>query len=327
MSSFAKAAIMIFAIFFTAGCRLEHPPIETLVTMSQVISEYNSNAAKVPRLWARAQIVMTYRENPNEVGISWGSTMDDPNGLLMLKKTANPDAPKDFMLQIQELGERFGQLGMSTVDGAYYFWLNIGGERKCSWGHLKLAGAPGIVGMPIDPTQLLAVLGVCELPADQTRPPFVGQTISFDPPAYVLTFIDRQPVTGKFKFRREIYFRWSQTKARRPFMVKIFNDLGLVVLTAEMKDYREIAIEGINDDAGPAPVMPTDIKLTWHETGSELHLVLSEMTTIEKGSTDVFLLQYAIKESLRHIAKQVDEALVGPKPLPISKPKTGDETE
>ena len=182
--------------------------------------------------------------------------------------------------------------------------------------------------MPIDPTQLLGVLGVCELPADQTRPPFVGQRISFDPPAYVLTFIDRQPVTRKFKFRREMYFRWSKTKARRPFMVKIFNDLGLVVLTAEMKSYREITLEDVDGNSGPAPVMPTDIKLTWHETGSKLHLVLSEMTTEEDiFDPDAFLLYYAIKESLRHFAKQVDAALVGPKPLPISKPKTGDETE
>ncbi len=315
-------------IFTAVGCKPGHPPLGTLVPMSQVISEYNSNAAKVPRLWARANISMTYREKPGDLGFSWGSTIGDPNGLLLLNKTANADRPQDFMLQIKELGNRIGQLGTSTVDGAYYFWLNFGDTQNCSWGQLKFAGAPGITGMPIDPTQLLAVLGVCELPADQTRPPFLGQTICFDPPAYILTFVDRQPVTKQLKFRREVYFRWSETKARRPFMVKIFNDLGLVVLTAEMKNYREISQEDSDGNEGDAkPLMPTDIKLTWHETGSELHLVLAEMTTAEKFDPDAFLLYYAIPWPLPSIAKQVDMDVDGPRPLPLSQPKNGDETE
>lgn len=327
MSRFIKITITMFVLFSAVGCRVAHPPIETLVPMSQVVRQYNANAARVPRLWARVNIVMTYRENPDSVGVSWGSTMDDPNGLLILNKADDSLGPHDFILQIKELGQRIGQLGTSRKDGAYYMWVNFGERRQCRWGHLRLAGMSKTSAMPIDPTQLLAALGICQLPANQTRPPFVAQTICFDPPAYVLTFVDRQPTTGKFKFRREMYFRWSQTKARRPFMVKFFNDLGLVVLTAKMSDYREITLEDVDDNAAQKPVMPTNIKLTWHETGSELHLVLSEMTTAEKFDPDVFLLHYGIPEALRRVARQVDAALAGPRPLPVSKLGNGDEIE
>ena len=326
------AGLLLALVLLTAiGCGPGHPPVDTLVSQSTVIAEYNANAAKVPRLWARARVVLTSREKPSDVGISWGSTMDDPNGLMLLKKTAGT-GQADFILQIKELGSRLGQLGTNNAAGVYYFWLSLGKRKICRWGLLKLAGAPKPrpMALPIDPTQLLTILSICQLPTNQTQLPFVGQRISFDPPAYVLTFVERQPGTGLCKFRREVYFRWSQTKPRRPFMVKIFDDLGLAVMTATIKNYKPIVSEAGDSEKSPA-MMPTDIKLKWLRTGSELHLVLSDMTSRKKFDPDVFLLKHAIPQSMRAIAQPCDGPVAGPgqkqKTLPPPSPPRGDEPE
>jgi hypothetical protein len=328
MTRRTKIAGLLVCSLAIVGCGPGHPPVDTLVPQSQVVAEYNANAAKVPRLWARAKVVRTSRAKPGQLGLSWGSTMEAPNGLLLLNKTTRP-GQADFILQIKELGNRIGQLGTSTAEGVYYFWLNLGQRKICRWGLLTLAGAPETkTALPIDPTELLAVLGICQLPAGQKQPPFMGQRISFDPPAYVLTFVERETLTGKYKFRREVYFHWSQTKPRRPFMVKVFNDLGLAVLTATMKNYQPVAGDTGRDEKSPA-MMPTDITIKWLQTGSRLRLVLSDMTSREKFDPDVFLLKYAIPQPMRALARQCDATLAGPKhnTLPPISPPKGDEPE
>ena len=95
--------------------------------------------------------------------------------------------------------------------------------------------------------------------------------------AYVLTYIDRQPLSRRIGFTREIYFNWDNTGVRRPFLVKLYDRGGEPVLTARLRNYRPIATDG-----GEPAVMPTDIDLAWQDSASRLHLHLSEMTDADK---------------------------------------------
>ena len=168
------------------------------------------------------------------------------------------------------------RLGNSAQEGVYYLWYSFGDHRRALWGRDALAGAAG-ADMPIDPMQILSVLNITPLPADFAALPTAVLTFSDGPPwSYVLTVIDRQPVTGEILCRREVRCTWDDRKQPLPYRVDLFDAAGRRVMTAELGDYQPIRAP---DAAGPPPRMPTDITMTWPEKRSRIHLVLSEMTT------------------------------------------------
>jgi hypothetical protein len=286
------------------------PPPNRALTIENVIEGYNANAERIPRLWARAEI--TFQESALALPIT-------ADGLLLLNKNADRLGPQDFFLLLKEAGQPLGRVGISTADGAYYMWFALGKMRQCRWGRLALAGASGLADLPIDPVQLLGVLGVCELPADLTRPPIVAQSYRSKPCAYVLTYIDRQPVTNKLLAKREMYFDRSETKAFgqsastprpcRPFRVRIFDDRGRAVLTAEMSGYQPIA-GGPKSDTNDPPVMPTRLTLKWEDSGSRLRLTLADMTMKQKidesDLNEAFRFWDLLPEDLKAQAVQID---------------------
>lgn len=273
-----RAAISISAAVLAAlaACGCECP--RQVVPLEQLVGEYNANAARVPRLWARGRIELTVRDPASGLSFTWGSAgrLAAPNALLLLAKNdKNPLGPHDFALIGRETAamELF-RMGVSTSEGVYYLWYGFGDRSGAWWGRTPLAGAPGVKGMAIDPNQLLAVLGVCELPDDFTQPPTVALSMSTDPCAYVVTYIDRQPVTNRLLFKREMYFHWDRVKPRRPFLVRFFDAAGRRVMDARLKSYKPVATDG------PVAQMPTDIEISWPEQRSRIHLVLSEMSAV-----------------------------------------------
>jgi len=282
------AAFMLAAISGCARCP------ETFVSMQQLVGEYNANAAAVPRLWARAKLAVTV--DRDGMPYTWGSTspLASPNGLLLLGKGHRKTGPHNFVLIGRETAavEMF-RLGSNVAEGVYYLWYRLGQIGGVWWGRQEFAGAPGIEALPIDPNQLIAVLGICDLPDRFDAPPTVCMAMDATPGqcAYVLTYMDRQPITGNILFRREMYFRWSDTQPRRPFKINIFDNDGRRVMTASLSKYEPID----SPDAPPdtqLPVMPTDIELEWIAWPGRpavirsIHLVLSEMTTAERGDPE-----------------------------------------
>ncbi|MHC4295649.1 MAG: hypothetical protein ACYSTL_08705, partial [Planctomycetota bacterium] len=171
------------------------------------------------------------------------------NGLLLLSKTSDPLGPQNFVLiGYETLAIELFRVGTSADEGVYYLWHRFG-EGEAWWGKTELSAAPGIRDLPIDPIQLLSVLSICELPRDLTNIPTVMLSMTHRPGeryspnelcAYVLTYIDRQPISNRILFKREIYFTWDDTHLTRPFLVNLFDDSGERVMTARLADYREI---------------------------------------------------------------------------------------
>ena len=274
----AMAILAVAAMAWTGGCAPSCP--QTHVSREELVHDYNQNASAVPRLKARARISLTIADAKGR-RFSWGSTLASPNGLLILAKGDQAVGEVDFALIGRMTGatELF-RMGVSNTDGAYYLWYNAGNQHGAWWGRRELAGAPD-VEIPLDPTQLLSVLCVTELPADFTTVPTVAMTLSDNPCAYVLTFIDRQPLTGQIVFRREMFFRRNDKLPRRPFLVNIFDNDGRRAMSATLRAYKPIALAGLPPSSPAiAPVMPTDIDISW-KGNNRLHLVLSEMTTAE----------------------------------------------
>ena len=268
-----------------AGCPPKCP--ETLLPLEEVIEQYNTNVAKVPQLWARVKLAIAFAGEP----LTWGSMLLPPNGLLLAARGPNRLGPHYVVLIGKEAGQQVFRLGSSPEEsfppggadkGIYYIWYRWG-RRAGAWvGQHKYAGAPGIKELPINPNQLLAVLGIFEMPKDFTKLPTLALSMSTDPCAYVVTCIDRQPVTNRLLFQREVYFRWSDTEPPRPFRINLFAADGRRIMTAELKDYRTIDTA---DGSDPRPVMPTDIHIEWVRWPGDpmqirsIDLRLSEMTT------------------------------------------------
>jgi hypothetical protein len=148
--------------------------------------------------------------------------------------------------------------------------------------------------MPVDPTQLVEVLGVTELPDRPGTLPAAAMTLQTDPCAYVVCCLKPQPVSGRMRIWRKVYFRWSDDQPRRPYLVELFDADGRLRVVAHLAAYAAIAADG--QEANP-PVMPTDIRLTWPairdvQPGGSIHLVLSEMSATR--DFDASVLRFAL---------------------------------
>lgn len=253
---------------------------KTHVSMDQLVSEYNANAARVPRLKARAKIHVTLTDERGR-SFGWGSTsaLAPPNGMLLLSKHDDPLGDKDFVLVGREsLAVDLFRVGSSAAEGKYYLWYHMSEYGKAWWGRLDLAGAPGIEQMPIDPNHLLSVLAICAIPQEFSELPTVLMRMSKDPCAYVLTYVDRQARTGRIIATHEIYFNWDDSGLRRPFMIKLLGPDSKHIMTARLSNYRRIDADS---PEAQGPVMPTDIRIDWPAKGNKVHLALSEMSSAD----------------------------------------------
>ena len=277
-------AVTMFLLAIAVGATGCVPCPETHVTVDQLVAEHNANATRIPKIWSRAKIRLVVKQE-GKLPLAWGSTspLAPPNGLLLLFKRPEPLGPQDFLLLGYEtaLGAPLFKLASSVDEGVYYLWYSVGDNRGGWVGRHAFAGAPG-TRIPIDPTQLVSVLGVLELPGDFTTLPTVTMRMSCDPCAYVVTFLDRQAVTNRIVYTRGVYFNWDDSELRRPFRVELFDSNGDLALVAKLGEYKPV---DLGESAQPAavgdaepPFMPTDIRISWPGNGSSVHIVLSDMT-------------------------------------------------
>ncbi|MCY2924043.1 MAG: hypothetical protein NT031_01140 [Planctomycetota bacterium] len=329
MKRAAWAWVVLAGAMLAPGCC--RPP-EHRVSLETLVAAHNANADAVPKVWARAKIAVTMQDPASGVPFTWGSTspLVTPNGLLVMVKGADRLGVQDFVLIGQEANIDLFRLGASTEENKYYFWLRAGARGRAWWGRLDHAGAPGVSDIPIDPTQLLAALNVCDLPANATDIPAAGMVVTtehlsylYDSPweqtfapckhAYVVTSIDRQPISRRIGFSRETYFLWSDTAPRRPFLIRYLDENGWPVMTARLGEYEPVPGATGKD----LPVMPTDIRLEWPARHTSVHIVLAKMTT-DKGVKEACRFQDFLPEGLP--VEQVDKALEAGQSKPVPPP-------
>lgn len=299
---------LLLGITFTQGaCKPACP--DTILPIEQILADYNANANLVPQLFARARINMTLlTEDGNS--ISWGSTLGPPNGRLLLGKVASDPLASNFVLEGLEAGRPLFNIGTSAEEGLYFVWFQVGQEGGAWAGRIQNAGAPGTERFFIDPIGLVSLLTLTPLPADLTQLPTVAMTLSTEPCAYVLTYIDRQPVTNRILFKREIYFEWSDSAPPRPFMVRFFAPDGRRVMTAQLRNYKPVPATG---EAGTQAVMPTDILMTHEDLPGtpsrlrRLHIVLSDFSTSQGEPAEAARFTENLPPALRDRVVFIDQ--------------------
>jgi len=334
----AVALAALAGLLAAPGC--VEPCPETLRSLDEVLAEYNANADALPRLWARAEVSVTL-DAPDTPSYTWHSghatcllllakgpqrlrldpvellTLPRPLRVLLLRKARERIRPHDFVLIGRETAavELF-RMGSSAAQGVDYFWYRFG-ERGKAW-FARPGGLGGGRGLPMDPMQMLSVLAVCALPDDPAKLPAVALSMRNAPGdcAYVVTLIDRQPVTGRVLFLREVHFRWSDTEPCRPFRVDLLDAAGRRVMTAHLRDYKPVDVSDLDEAPAVEPVMPTDIEIVANPFGGRtplvrrVHLRLSEMTAEDRW--DRAACDFAPPDGVE--AVPVDRGVRAPKP-------------
>ena len=302
MTRLHRTAVGLLTLFVIAAGGCTQPLPKAQVTLETLVAEYNANAATIPMLAAYTEIEFTvYHKTTGLPMPLWSS----PNGLLRMKKGPAALGTHDMVLIGREVSKQVLRVGTSRKDKVYYMWILMP-EAKAMWGRMELAGAPGIKDLPIDPTGLQAVLGICQLPADQSRTPAVALKMDATPGqyAYVLGYVSRQPVTNRFVVRRELRFAWDEKrpdwlarllwgkeKPRRLEEINFFDARGRKVMSAKVSNYRPVDVSSSDQASPKPPVMPTDIRITWfndrRRKTASVRLRLSQMTTEEMWDTEV----------------------------------------
>ena len=302
MTRLRRSTLGLLSLFVIATGGCSQPMPKTQVTLDELVAEYNANAAAVPMLAAYAEIDFTaYHEITGLPMGLWSS----PNGLLRMKKGPAPLGTHDMVLIGREVSKQVLRVGTSSKENVYYMWTLMP-EARAMWGRTELAGAPGIKLLPIDPTGLQAVLGICQLPAGQSSTPAVVLQMDTKPGryAYVLGYVSRQPVSNRFVLRREFRFAWDEKRpnwlarlfwgAHRPRRldeINFFDARGRRIMSAAVSDYKSVDISTLDNPPATAPIMPTDIRITWfndrkRKTAS-VRLRLTQMTAEEMWDTEV----------------------------------------
>ncbi|RPI64040.1 MAG: hypothetical protein EHM48_01475, partial [Planctomycetaceae bacterium] len=150
------------SVSLLGGC-VQPPPTKTL-TIDQIISQHNANAAKIPKLRANPQVQVSLKRTDNLLPFNY--TFDTAT-LLLGKEGCPPFGPYNFVLTGKEAGRDIFRLGSNVEQNAYYMWFQAGSNAGLWRGRLSLAGAPGVT-IPLDPNQLVAALAVTPLPSDLT---------------------------------------------------------------------------------------------------------------------------------------------------------------
>jgi len=301
--------LLIAAGVVFPGCKPICP--ETSMSREDLVATYNQNAAKVPRLWSRARMSASFTSNGRR--INWGWAALSPNALLIMHKNES-GGPHDLVLIGQEAGSEIFRLGSSTVDDVYYFWYNFADYSGGSFGRNDFAGAPGVRDLPFDPHQLAEVLAITMLPADFTDIPAVILTLNdrqmSDDCSYVLTYINRQPVSRRIYARREMLFNWQDGVPPRPYLIRFFDESGRRIIEASLSDWRPIEVEDVDNPPAQPPIMPTEIRIEWPRQNSSIRLSLSEMTTADRALPELFLFWERMPSAVRQRIVPVDEELV-----------------
>ena len=334
MTRLHKTALGLLSLFIVAVGGCAQPMPKAQVTLDELVAEYNANAAGVPMLAAYAEIEFTAYHQATGIGLSvWSS----PNGLLRMKKGPDPLGTHDMVLIGREISHQVLRVGTSRKDKVYYMWTLMP-ETKALWGRMELAGAPGIKNLPIDPTGLQAVLGICQLPSDQSKTPAVTLKMDTTPGryAYVLNYVNRQPVSDKLVARREFRFGWDEKRPnwiskvfwgdfreRRLEEVNFFDAYGRKVMSAQVGDYEPITLSDLADQPETPPVMPTSVKITWFNERkgktASVNLKLQQMTTEEIWDPEICEFLTNLPESIpARTIIQVDKS-IPLKKIPLKK--------
>ncbi|MFW6146329.1 MAG: hypothetical protein ACOC7R_03250 [Planctomycetota bacterium] len=244
-----------------------------LVGREVLFDAHNTNAEKIPALWAIADVEINFAR----AGLFRSYRL--PDGRLYFRRRGDdPLGPHYVMLRGKEIDREVFRLGIDADAGLFYYWVNIpGGESLARWGPLAALHTVDGEGIPMDPSQLLNALGVVAWPTDPDAPSQVVLRTPEQRCVYAMLTVARRDAWGGWYLARETLID-RRDENRRPYQTMLYDRQGRIAMTADLEAYEPVATP---DDPSTRPEVPTDIRLTWPESEPirSIRLRLSGMTT------------------------------------------------
>ncbi len=248
-------------------------PTKPVPAYEAVAAKYNERANRIPRLWARAVVRLTYADEKGEV------RTDQGEGVLQLVR------PDRVGLSIKKAGKMLFWLG---CDAERYWFFDVVDEKVARVGknprenELQAGDAAGI-GIP--PRELFELIGM--IPLD----PAARGTLSWsnDGTELVLT-IEKQ--TGGTVVGGATAL-WLNPTSYEPTRVERRDANGRVIIGAALADYEGVEVEG---EGGLKPRLATKLDAVHEPSGARVRLDLSEMRYSVAG--DAAFVFEALKRSM-----------------------------
>jgi len=225
------------------------PAAESVPTPSyaEIAGIYNARVARLDRVWARAVVSTTYRDEDGTRRSEQGE------GHFQFI------APSNLALSIGKLGETYLWVGSD----AQRYWLLEPRESKAGivGRHDRLTDQTlDRLGLPAAPLDLIRIVTVSPMPANP------------DPPARVAWSTEGDMLVVDFRSARGVWRYWLEPREMLPRVIELLSDDGeTVVLSALLERYERVTIRG---EGGLYPQMPARVRITHHPTASTLSMSL-----------------------------------------------------
>ncbi|HMO27444.1 MAG TPA: hypothetical protein PKB10_14375, partial [Tepidisphaeraceae bacterium] len=249
----------IVCMLALAGCRPPPPPTPAgyfgpTETISEVVRQINANNQRLPTLWASGVFeAWLYDDRQRETFVNGTVTLvhEKPDGLRIVGN-------KDLAGMVFEIGSN-----------AQQYWLVVKGDLDTMW-HGRWGGRGQGTQMPIDPSLVLEVLGISDIPGDFRTEPLPVMRFNNDADAYMFVWHVRLP--DRLVATREV---WFDRQSKLPKLVLLFDAHGRVVLRAYLSNHGPVVLPGRPAPAD-APQVARRLDLFFPDSGSKLRFDLEE---------------------------------------------------
>lgn len=261
--STAVLTVSVACIVALPGCqgdrnavapRADLPP---LPTYAEVAARYNTRADKLGRLWARAVIRLTYKDEKGE------PHTDQGEGLLQMIR------PERVALSIKKAGKMLFWFG---CDDQRYWFFDVVDEKIARVGRHARPGErerTDAAGIAIPPRELFELIGLSPLDASARG------TTAWSPDGNTLIVTIPHPQGGVRVFSLD-------PGSFEPQNIEQRTAKGAVVISARLKTYEGVDLTGVG---GLRPRIATEIDAIHNETDTRIRLDLSEMK--DSGISDI----------------------------------------
>ncbi len=259
--------LSLLASSFIIGCVPKQPATRQPYTgptesMRDVVARINRNNEALPTLWARHNFEATVFDDQKKSHFVSGL-----GALLYL-------APQRMKLIANHTvaGEIF-ELG-STDDR---FWMKLVPEVDTMWwGKYENLGKPCARPIPLRPDLVLQVLGVGTINTDFNALPAPTMRFNNEDDSYMFVWVTK--LADRWVAQKEI---WYDRQTRRPKRVYLFDENGRVILRAALSKHQSVEVAGVAKENWP--VVATDYRLLFPDTGTKMYFELFDMVLDQNG--------------------------------------------
>jgi hypothetical protein len=263
--------LAVLAVLALCGCAAPAPKSTRYygptLSLPQLVEAINRNNQKIPSLWTRIRFLEAWfvdRQSHSEKYVNG-------NGNLLYSAPASirVTAMKELVADLLDMGS----------DGTH-FWLWQKHDNVFWWGEYADLEKPGAREIPIRPDLVLEVLGIRPIDPGLTEEPAPVLRFNNDADSYMIVWQKR--LGDHWAALKEV---WYDRATLRPSTVLLFDPDGRVVLRAWLSNFQPVRVA--NQAADQWPVMATQYRLFFPETGSRLNFELGDLA-LTGGRGDAF---------------------------------------